>query len=222
MDALFAYLQTNMSWSKKPHSFNQTFWNDYIGYSFLPQSHFLRFWYLDGDISKGLDVLNSTISLNASYQSNATSIFQNSNRTHYTSSEWNIQSKLVTRFTEWLNLNYEMNFGYHILRMTDSHSHLKDFSQKGQCCIIPSKNWYIQLECEHYRNDITPSLAKNCLLADADITYHLKNGWELNLSAQNIFNRKQYSYRMYNGTTDVYESYRIRPRNITINFSFSF
>jgi len=222
LSAIFAYLQSNISWVKGAHSTNRSFLGDYIVYSYLPQNNFLRFWYLDGEISKGIDAANSTVSLNASYQTNKTSIYQNSIKTNYTSSEWDVTTKWVERFTQWLNINYTLEYSRNILKMTGSNTHLNNLSQTLQCNIAPLQHLYIQLGWEYYRNEIMKDMTKNCLLADADITYRFKKGWELDLSAQNVFNRKQYSYRMYNGTMDVYEAYHIRPRNITLNVSFNF
>lgn len=222
LNAFFANLNASVQHSNQPHANNRSFLGPYIVNSFLALSNSLNFYNVNLQLSKGIDALNTTLMLKTAFQTSRSSVFQNEIKTPYTIEMWNIKATCNTRLTEWLALNYEIEGIRNVLKMTGQHTCLNELSQVLSCSITPIKSLSLQFSCEHDRNEISSSVTKSCLLADACVTWLLKKGWEVSLSAQNLFNRKQYAYRLYEGTKDFYESCSIRPRNITLNVSFGF
>jgi hypothetical protein len=110
------------------------------------------------------------------------------------------------------------------LMMKDTlvETNLSNLSQTATLAITPSKTWYFKLKCEHYYNEINADVKKTLVLADADFTYCFKGGWEVNLAVTNIFDQQHYAYRSYNGTMSLYQSYKIRPRNVLASVYFRF
>ena len=82
--------------------------------------------------------------------------------------------------------------------------------------------WSLRLTAEHYSNEIAPRLRKQLLLADAELMCSLKGGWEINVSARNLFNRRTYAYTLYDGPSTFRKSYLLRPRNLTVGLFFRF
>lgn len=224
LEAFFANFNSNLTWNYSPRSSSRQFMGDYILNSYLSHNNYMKYWFVSGKMSKGIDAVKGTISLGSSYQSTDTSIYQNDVKTDYVSGTWTITPKFNAQFTQWLNMTYELEYSRNFLRLkdADTNTHLNNISEAATCNIVPSKTWYLKLKYEHYRNEITADIKKNLVLADADFTYCYKGGWEFNLAVMNIFNQKTYSYRMYNGVMSLYESYKIRPRNIMLNIFFSF
>ena len=82
--------------------------------------------------------------------------------------------------------------------------------------------WVVHLSAEHYSNEIAHGVRKQLLLADAELTCSLKGGWEVNLTARNLFDRRTYAYTLYDGPAAFRKSYLLRPRNITAGVFFRF
>lgn len=59
------------------------------------------------------------------------------------------------------------------------------------------------------------------VLADAGLTLLFKR-LELNIMLTNLFNRKAYAYRIYDGVSSLYCSFDIRPREVLASVYFQF
>ena len=211
-------------WHYSPLSSSRQFIGDYILNSYLNRDNWFHDWSVNGRISKGFEWLNTIFILNSDYHKTTASIYQNDVKTNYVSTEWNINPRITMSLARWCNIGYELNYNKNKLLMKDTskETKLKNLSQKASATFSPSKTCYFKLICEHYYNEITTDVNKSLVLADADFTYCLKSGWELNLAVTNIFNQRHYSYRAYSGTMSLYESYKIRPRNVIASVYFRF
>jgi hypothetical protein len=151
-------------------------------------------------------------------------MYQNDVLTKYRNTSFDVTAKCDLRPADWLNFSYEFNYrnSHLLMKAAGTSSHLYNDSHHLTCHIVPSKTWYLTLKGEYYDNQIVKGVNKHLTMADADITYCLKGGWELNLSVTNIFDRNEYSYKTYNGVSTIYESFKIRPRNILASVFFRF
>lgn len=72
-------------------------------------------------------------------------------------------------------------------------------------------NTEFQISGQHFYNDLSATKHTNLFLADASIAY--KTGkWRFNISANNIFNKQQYSYTLYSDIESRTSWTNIRPR----------
>lgn len=223
LNTLFINTSAVRSWNKSNRVSNRSFINDYVLNTFIPQDNSSKIWMLDGNISKGLDIINGMVSVRSSYMSYEGFLFQNGDKTPYSSSVWNITSKINSKIAAWCNFSYEFNYADSRLNVkeTQTHSSSKSTSQVLTCYFIPSKKWQLQLIGEHYYNKM-PANSKQFFLTDAEVTYSLASGWELNLSVKNIFDQNTYSYTIYDGLTSISKKYQIRPRNFLASIFFRF
>lgn len=224
LKAFFSRIGISHNWNYSPLSSNRRFVGDYILHSYLNHDNRSRSWSADGRISKGLDWLGTILIFNSSYSKTNASIYQNNEATNYSSTLWTINPKLTMSPAFWCNFSYELNYSRNWLMMKDTsvETNLSNLSQIATLAITPSKTWYFKLKCEHYYNEINADVKKTLVLADADFTYCFKGGWEVNLAVTNIFDQQHYAYRSYNGTMSLYQSYKIRPRNVLASVYFRF
>lgn len=224
LSAFFANVGVIRLWNETKRTSNRSFIDDYILNTFIPQDNSSDVWMLDGNVSKGLDIINGMVSLRSSYMGYNGSIFQNEVSTPYSSNIWNITPKINSRITAWCNLSYEFNYASNRLNVKDTgvKSSSESISQALSCNFIPGKKYYIQLTGEHYYNKMSNNVSKHLFLADAEFTYSFASGWELNLSVKNIFNQDEYSYTAYDGLTSMSKEYKIRPRNFLASVFFRF
>lgn len=224
LSAFFANASAIRSWTETKRTSSRFFIDDYILNTFIPQNNNSDVWMLNGSVSKGLDIINGMVSLRSSYMGYNGSIFQNEVSTPYSSDTWSITPKINSRIAIWCNLSYEFNYVSNRLNVKDTgvKSSSESISQVLSCNFILGKKYYIQLTGEHYYNKMSNNVSKHLFLADAEFTYSFANGWELNLSAKNIFNQDEYSYTVYDGLTSMSKEYKIRPRNFLASVFFRF
>lgn len=224
LKAFFANASVIRSWTETKRTSSRSFIDDYILNTSVSQDNSSDVWMLDGNVSKGLDIINGMVSLRSSYMGYNGSIFQNEISTPYSSNTWNITPKINSRIATWCNLSYEFNYGSNRLNVKDTgvKSSSESISQVLSCNFIPGKKYYIQLTGEHYYNKMSNNVSKHLFLADAEFTYSFASGWELNLSVKNIFNQDEYSYTVYDGLTSMSKEYKIRPRNFLASVFFRF
>lgn len=224
LSAFFANASAIRSWTETKRTSSRSFIDDYILNTFIPQNNNSDVWMLNGNVSKGLDIINGMVSLRSSYMGYNGSIFQNEVSTLYSSDTWSITPKINSRIAIWCNLSYEFNYVSNRLNVKDTgvKSSSESISQVLSCNFILGKKYYIQLTGEHYYNKMSNNVSKHLFLADAEFTYSFASGWELNLSAKNIFNQDEYSYTVYDGLTSMSKEYKIRPRNFLASVFFRF
>ena len=79
----------------------------------------------------------------------------------------------------------------------------------------------LNFQLEQSYNELDKNSAVNMLFANIGATYKLKKvDFELNWN--NIFNKKEYSYSVFNGLDTYSYSYGIRPMSVILTISFKF
>lgn len=224
LKAFFTSASVLRSWKYSPRVYNRYFVNEYLINTYIPQDNHSDMWMLNGNINKGVNAINGLVSVRTSYSISNNAMFQNGEKSPYSSNSWNIRPKITSRLATWCNVSYEVSFSQDWLKMKDidMDSSYKNLSQQVSFNLTPSKKWYLQLMGEHYYNEITKDVSKHFLLADAEFTYNFTGGWEVNLLVKNIFNQKVYAYTTYDGLTEISKEYKIRPRNVMVNVFFRF
>lgn len=223
LNAFFSHMDVTRSWQESPLSSARVFTGDYILNYYLPEANRSRSWSVNGRASKGWNAINGTLTLTGGYDRSRSFLFQNKERTNYMSTSWNVGAKFDARPVKWVNLIYETGYAVTQLQLlsTGTETSLNNYSQRLTTHIIPSKYWYINLAGEHYYNEITDGVHKQLVLADVGIALTLHKV-EFNVSLTNVFNKKVYAYRIYDGVSSLYRSFRIRPRNVLVSVYFQF
>lgn len=220
--ALFVNLGTTYTHSQLPHVGNNTFDQDYIRHGYLPLSSNQQSWQISGSINKGLDAVRGYLLLRTEWMSFNGSLFQNNDPYAYHSTFWRISPKLTTHPVKWCNISYETAYMRSVMSLAsaDTHRSYDRLTQQLTCTVIPTANLYIRLIGEHYCNEYQPRRFKNFYLCDANLTYTLRNGIELNLAVQNLLDTQVYDYTIQDNLSRSRIAYRIRPRNVLAGIYF--
>ena len=210
--------------SRRPRTVDSRFLGAYLLQTTVPEPSDTRSWTADASLSKGIDALRSIVTLSASFTSTRGTAYRNRKPTFFTSTNRDASCKLSTRLATWCNTAYELSLSQSTLHVDrpDLRSSYLDLSQRLTLHLIPHRMWSLRLTAEHYSNEIADGLRKQLLLADAELTCSLKGGWEVNVSARNLFNRRTYAYTLYDGPASFRKSYLLRPRNLTVGLFFRF
>lgn len=222
--ALFAHVSLGYSHRHTPRTSDSHFLGAYLLNTTQPLASDLHAWTADAHLSKGIDALHSIVTLSASLSTTRGTAYRNALPTAYTSTESEAVGKLSTRLTAWCNMSYELTLTRSTLRIDRPalRTTYTDLSQRLTLHLTPTRTWHLRLALEHYRNELARGTAKHLLLSDAELTCTLRGGWELNVTARNLFDRHTYAYTLYDGPAAFRKSYLLRPRNLMAGVFFRF
>ncbi|MDE6216629.1 hypothetical protein [Bacteroides sp.] len=100
-----------------------------------------------------------------------------------------------------------------------SNERLTSFNHGISLFLFPVKNLELGFKSDFYHHS-DKSISGN-MFTDIHLSYQLKQ-YEFRLNCNNIFGNNLYERRLQTSTTDVYSSYRLRPREILFAFSIEF
>lgn len=98
-----------------------------------------------------------------------------------------------------------------------SHPQFASFEHSIDLYLFPIERLEVGLKGElyHYSDKNLPSN----FFADIYLSYKMKR-WELRLKCSNLLGNNLYEHRVRTSTTDIYSSYRLRPRELFLTTSF--
>lgn len=221
--AFFSHVDVTRSWMESPLSSARVFTGNYILNYYLPAANRSRSWSVAGRASKGWNTIRGTLTLAGGFNHDRSFLFQNDERTDYLSASWHIASKFDTAPAKWINFTYKAGYAVSRLKLvaTGTETSLDNFSQALTTHVIPSRYWYLDVTAEHYYNELSAGIRKQMVLVDAGLTL-IFHRVEFNVSLTNMFNRKEYAYRVYDGVSSMYHAFRIRPRTVLASVYFQF
>lgn len=181
-------------------------------------------WMFRAYIGKYLGNIKTSISLSADYNIIKSKKIQQGIIVPLTSGLINLNPSITTKITDFATVTYQANITKNKLKILSSEetgSSVYQISQKLAGYYFFRKKLELKAQLEYIHNDITPSLSANMVFADLGIKYLTKN-IEYTLNWNNIFNKKIYSYTIYNYLDTYNYFYRIRPVSILGTISFKF
>lgn len=228
LNLFHASLSASRNFYEKGSILQQTFSGDYIIQSQVVLDNRTGMWILNGKISKGVDFIKGKIALDANYSVYDMQSIVNNQLTPYRSQQLDVKTTISSNFAEWGNLDYDLHYGRSDLKMDvtvqgrDHGSATNMVKQLLSINLIPFRWLIVNMQGEHYYNQLTAELSQHLYWVDAGITFKIGKQLELNASVTNLLNRKTYSYTIYSGLSSVSRQYAIRPRNIMTGIYWAF
>ena len=223
LSALFSRMSFSYMFTDYPWISSRCFVGNYIVNGFTKADGRSSLWQLSWRLSKGIDAIKATLTLDAGYSLSDSYLYQDFTRTDYNVSTVRISPSLKMKPLDWLSVEYSLDYDYMQLKMPSAGTSygLDNLSHCLKCDIIPCKEWLFSVTAEHYYNEIAEGTAKHTFLMDASITRVFKH-FEVNLSGTNLLDNKRFTYVIYDGVSRTYRSFNIRPRNIMFGVFFQF
>lgn len=223
LNAFFSRFDFSYTWTGTPWTGTRTFVGDYIVNGYTQADGRSRSMNVTGRVSQGIDAIKATLTLVAGYNSVRSYMYQNTVRTDYRTSAVTLSPRIKATPVSWLTLEYRLDYDYTRLEMLSSEAHygLNNLSQALTFRLEPDKAWRASATVEHYYNEMAGGTSRHTVLVDVGLTRVFKR-FEIDLTATNLLNRKDFSYTVYDGVSRVARSFRIRPRNVMLGVYFIF
>lgn len=211
LEGLFWNVSYNRLWRKSDLMFTQNFENAYIESGLTRNPHTTKFENLFANISYMLDFLKGGASLRGVYSHSDSYFMQNNVQQYSVSKMKQLSFNIYSSPFSQLDIDYTFSFTNNSFQMKEKNREFANtMHQKLSLTFIPVEKLNIVITGNHYLNTLE-SKNKNTYLLDADLNYRLSSKWNFRLSAQNLFNQKEFSYISYTDMMSMEKRYKIRP-----------
>ncbi|WP_170227705.1 carboxypeptidase-like regulatory domain-containing protein [Mucilaginibacter frigoritolerans] len=190
----------------------------------LPYQNTTDSWTANGYISKYSFALRTTFSGGILWQSNRSNQIQNNALLPYNTVAKNLNVGAETKVSSVVTFSYKA-----ILNQTDSHSsadaptyHIKELVQQAALNYNPSDNLLFKLSGEHYITYQNQASDLKYFFADASAKFRIEK-WktDLELSAANFLNVKNYNALYLSANTLTASSYTLPGRIVLLKVLFN-
>lgn len=169
--------------------------------------------------------IRTNISFNVSYNSMNGKRLQQGVLYPYKASGWALLPKLNIKLSDASSVTYQAMANNQISEIIQNtnvfRSSMWQITQQLSAFYLLGKKWQFNGRLEHSYNEIGENSSVKIFFADIGITFKYAQ-MEFNLSANNLFNERHYSYSIYNGLDRFDYMYNIRPRAIMLTVSYRY
>ncbi len=206
---------------------NLLYGNDYRGILSVRKSQAIpnRVEGYQGEIylSKGIDVLASTLTLSGLYNNSRSSQISQNEIIRFRNSYYVLTPGISAKVGSWSSLHYRFTFSEsfnEIRNNTGNFDPIRTTSQDIRLNIFPFQGLTINLAYEYFYNNAVAAGNRTMSFADAGAKYKWKD-FEFSLSYSNILNSKQYISASYDNTSTYYYAYDLRPAEVLLKIRFN-
>ena len=132
---------------------------------------------------------------------------------------YNLRGNAAFTPIAWLELRYDINYGWSQSRYADSKNTVTSLTHSGAIHIFPVAELDLSLDYDHVRRQITTNLYKNMSLFNASAQYKFKQ-LVLRLELDNLLNQRHYAYTVFDGINTYTYDYGLCGRTIMLKATF--
>lgn len=225
LTTLFFNTAISYTSSKRNLLNQQSFINRQSVISNAEQNNRYEMWVWRGYIGKYFGDIQTSFSLSANCILTKSRKSQQGILVPMISTTWNVTPKVNTKIHDAVSLSYQAEIINNRLKIktspNTSNSSTYQISQKLTGHYFLNNKIELNTQLEYLYNEITKDLSFDLLFANIGAKYKHKD-MEYTISLNNIFNKKEYSYTIYNALDTYSYNYKLRPLNILTTVSFKF
>jgi hypothetical protein len=222
LDGLFWNISYNRLWRNGDLMFTQDFEKVYIISGLTRNPHTTKFDNVFANISYMLDFLKGGVSLRGIYSHSDSYFMQNGEQWYSVSKMKQLSLNMYASPLSQLDINYTFSFTNNSFQLKEENNQSTNtMHQRLSLTFIPIEKLNVVVIGNHYLNTLE-SGNKNSYLLDTDVNCRLSSKWSFRLSAQNLFNQKEFSFVSYSDMMSVERKYQIRPFSLLFSVITSF
>ena len=135
------------------------------------------------------------------------------------SSNYSIHSNVALTPLSWLELKYDINYGWSQSCYAENKNDVTSLTHSGAIHVFPIAVIDISLDYDHVRRQITTNQYKNMSLFNASAQYKLKKA-VLRLELTNLLNQRSYAYTVFDGVNTYSYDYGLCGRTAMFRVTF--
>jgi hypothetical protein len=135
------------------------------------------------------------------------------------SSNYNIHGNASVTPIQWLELRYDIRYGWSRSRYSEESNTVTSLTHSGAIHVFPIAALDISLDYDHVRRQITTDTYKRMSLFNASAQYKWKQ-CVLRLELTNLLNQRNYSYTVFDGINTYTYDYTLCGRTALLRATF--
>ncbi|MDR0961730.1 MAG: TonB-dependent receptor [Mediterranea sp.] len=176
---------------------------------------------LNTSLAKFVDAWRTNLSLRGNYTRTSYSRYQQQQLYGMNTQSYQLEAAVDSKLATWLNVEARMRWNLSTLSSGTGATHSnRQLRPMLSLYVIPDSKTYVSLSGE-YSDSHSRMESAHYLFADAKVVRKMKR-WELGLSWQNIFNKREYAQKSYGDLSFTRLSVPLRPASVAINARVNF
>ena len=135
------------------------------------------------------------------------------------SSNYNIHGNASVTPIQWLELRYDIRYGWSRSRYSKESNTVTSLTHSGAIHVFPIATLDLSLDYDHVRRQITTDTYKRMSLFNASAQYKWKQ-CVLRLELTNLLNQRSYSYTVFDGINTYTYDYGLCGRTVLMRLTF--
>ena len=169
--------------------------------------------------TKNIPTLFAKFSLDGSYGFGSGEQAVNGEVFKTKNSNYSIHSNVALTPLSWLELKYDINYGWSQSCYADNKNDVTSLTHSGAIHVFPIAVLDISVDYDHVRRQITTNQYKNMSLFNASAQYKLKKA-VLRLELTNLLNQRSYAYTVFDGVNTYSYDYGLCGRTAMFRVTF--
>ena len=174
-----------------------------------------------GKFSKGVQLLQSTLTVDLNYSNSAASQISQARLIHFESSRYGITAGTASKLGKWGSFSYHWNYNRSLsrIRTAEGRAAIENHVHSGKLNVFPTKKLTLNLSYERFYNGTLSAAAQAIDFADVGAKFNWKR-LEFNLEYNNVLNAKQYIMTSYSDISTFFSRYNLRPTQVLLKVRF--
>lgn len=222
LNALFVNASAAYNHSRSSVMSNQLFVENLVISTYAEKVYNTNSWTLNAGISKGIGHSKMVVGIDVNAASTTASSMRNNVVSPYRQYTAVVKPYFKGNIVRWLSLNYDAGYSvshWKVDKVSNSHHSL---NQNIFATFMPHDRVQLTLGGEHFMTRFPEGNTKHLLLFDASAVWHANSKIRLSLTANNLLNKRQYSYITYGTLSRSEHTFQIRSRDIIIAMQYRF
>ncbi len=223
LTAMFFNARVHYTYSRSSGMWDCTFAGDYVITTLVKRLSDVHTAGATAGISKGFSHGRIVTGVDAGYSYSSAVSMRNGVESPYSQHYAEVKPFFKGTPAKWVAVDYLLIYGYNMLDMQgDVSGRYQSLSQSLKFTFIPTDCLQASVGAEQYFTRFSENSTAGMILVDASARWDISRRWQLELTATNLLDRRDYRYTSFGTLSQTDQSYRLRPRNLLLTATCRF
>lgn len=222
LNSFFMNMSVTYNYARSGMMSHQIFIDDFIVSTYADKIWNNNSWFFTGGVSKGLGHSKMVIGCDINSSLTSASTMRNSEIIPYRQLTSGVKPYFRGSVLRWLSLNYDAEYSYSMLKLREERSDSHSFVENLNATVSPDDRVHLTFGAQHFLTRFPEGHTDNIVLLDASVIWAVNSRIRMSLTADNLLDKRIYSYVSYGTMTRSEHTFRLRPRNILFSLQYRF
>lgn len=222
LSSLFMNMSVTYNYTHSAMMSHQIFIDDFIISTYTDKISGKNSWFFNGGISKGLGHSKMVIGCDVNSSLTSASSMRDYAIIPYRHLTSGVKPYFKGSVLRWLSLNYDAEYSYSKLKLRGESSDSHSFVENLYATVSPDDRVHLTFGAQHFLTHFPEGNTDNLLLLDAFVIWVASRQVRISLTADNLLDKRIYSYVSYGTMTRSEHTFCIRPRNLLFSVQYRF